>query len=77
MNDVSGTFFLVVVVGFLVWLSSEPRIYPESVAHAEKVCEQNGGWAFIEEGISEFSSLTCKNGAEFSYDWNKFIEDRK
>ena len=76
MSDASGYIAGLVLVGGLVWLCSEPRIYPESVRHAETVCAANGGWAYIEEGVSEYSSVTCENGAEFNYDWQK-LESKK
>lgn len=70
MSDFSGFMCAMLLVGFGVWFMAEPRIYPESVHHAESVCAPNGGWSFIEEGRSRFASVTCKNGAEFYYNWN-------
>lgn len=76
MSDDGGwVFFSWISVGLVVWLCSEPRIYPESVTYAVSVCEHNGGWKFIEEGVSKFSSVTCENGAEFHYDWNEILKE--
>lgn len=71
MNDAFAVFWSWVFVGMAVWICAEPKLYPESVKHAEDVCATNDGWAYIEEGVGEFSSVTCKNGATFDYNWNE------
>lgn len=71
-DDSSGWLFLIVLVWLWTLISVEPRVSVESVKHADKVCKDNGGWKYIEEGYSIFSIVKCNNGAEFQYDWTRF-----
>lgn len=77
MSDFCGFMCALAFVGFGVWIMAEPRIYPESVRHAESVCAQNGGWSFIAEGRNQFASVECENGAVFGYNWNELQGGKK
>lgn len=71
-DDPSGWFLVIVFVWVFTAVSIEPIISPESVKYAEKICKDNDGWKYIEEGYSIFSTIKCNNGAEFEYDWTMF-----
>lgn len=55
----------------------EPAILPTTIAHAEKVCEQNGGWKMIEEGNNPDATVYCKNGAEFNYNASEIHKEKQ
>lgn len=67
MSDFLGFLGAMFIVWLITFIFLEPPIYPLTIAHAEKVCEQNGGWKMIEEGNNTDATVYCKNGAEFDY----------
>lgn len=67
MGDFLGFLGVMFIVWLVTYIFLEPPIYPRTIAHAERVCEQNGGWKMIEEGNNTDATVYCKNGAQFEY----------
>lgn len=77
MSDFLGFLGAMFIVWWLTFIFLEPPIYPLTIAHAEKVCEQNGGWKMIEEGYNVSATVYCKNGAEFDYDASEIRKEKQ
>lgn len=75
MNDFWGVVSLCFVVSFITWMFTEPPIYPASLEYANKVCAENNGWEYIEEGYNVFATVHCNNGAEFNYNPDKLKDN--
>lgn len=68
MDDFIGVVCGIILVVFVTAMLWKPDIYVESITHAQKLCDGNGGLKFISENSTRFSKSTCNNGAVFSYD---------
>lgn len=77
MSDFLGFLGAMFIVWLVTFIFLEPPIYPTTIAHAEKVCEQNGGWKMIEEGYNIDATVYCNNGAEFDYDASEIRKDKQ
>jgi hypothetical protein len=76
MSDFLGILGAMFIAWLLTFIFLEPPIFPLTIAHAEKVCEQNGGWKMIEEGYNIDATVYCKNGAEFDYDASEIRKEK-
>jgi hypothetical protein len=76
MNDGFGPGMLLgcMLTALISFLTVDSDIYPESFQHAEKMCSSNEGVEYLSEGLTRFSSVTCKNGAVFKFDNGKVRE---
>lgn len=71
MNDEFAILILGLAVAAVCALQLGATVYPQSFEHGNKLCEQNGGLKYLVEPELGNSKAVCKNGAEFTYDWEE------